>query len=649
MRSNESNVNLPTLFGNKIFRVPNYQRGYAWGERQLTELWDDIDEIVQKDNGKFMIHYTGVISLKEVDPNDIPSEDQWIFDDGFNFYDVVDGQQRLTSLVILLNEIIRAYSRVDPEKQNRLRNIYICKRSKEKKIYSFSYYDNNNNLPVLLKDIYEDDNVVSSENNNVYTYNLRYARDFFRSKISKISEDELNIILNKLQTALVFDIKYIDDELSVQAVFETMNNRGKPLTTLEKLKNRLLYLTTKLNENDETEKTQLAKKINDAWGKIYDYLGKNPDPAKVLDEDEFLSAHLSLIRRPTEYVFSEQAAEQKVFQMFCNKAEKYPLDFGRDVEENTELEEKVSYSKIEKYVIDISSFVPYWYKVMNSGILSIKKILCLNASKEMKLFLATLLSKEDTNKELVADCLDLVNNILFRNSIPGLWILDERTFASYARDLHNEDINLEELYKKLIDSLNAPCNKESMIHQFRGLFEYIRGNKGYHRWVGLKYFLFEYEDWLMSENNEFDRHLDWDNFDSISIEHILPQKWDINWSAEMNEYLKGREFDDNERDMAEKIIINTLGNLTLLRDRKNSSLQNDGWDKKRKRYSTGSFNEIEISKNESWNEYTILNRGKKLVHFMEEKIKGLSLSDSEMDEMLFYQKKYLPKRLDTQQ
>ena len=102
--------------------------------------------------------------------------------------------------------------------------------------------------------------------------------------------------------------KYIDNELSVQAVFETMNNRGKQLTILEKLKNRLLFLAAKLDVDDGDIEI-LTSKINDAWRIIYDCLGKNPN--NMLDEDEFLSAHLTLIRKPTDYVFSEQVAEKK--------------------------------------------------------------------------------------------------------------------------------------------------------------------------------------------------------------------------------------------------------------------------------------------------------------------------------------------------
>jgi uncharacterized protein with ParB-like and HNH nuclease domain len=128
----------------------------------------------------------------------------------------------------------------------------------------------------------------------------------------------------------------------VQAVFETMNNRGKKLSTLEKLKNRLIYLATKLSiQQGGIEK--LRKDINYAWGNIYTWLARNPK--QVLDEDTFLSAHLSLYRKSDDYVFSEEMAEKKVFEMFCNKAEKYQ-------------EDTVDYKKIACYILKLSELVP---------------------------------------------------------------------------------------------------------------------------------------------------------------------------------------------------------------------------------------------------------------------------------------------------
>jgi len=58
-------INLFELFNSRVFRIPDYQRGYAWQEKQLIELWDDLEEI-QSENGDFRKHYTGTIFLEEI-------------------------------------------------------------------------------------------------------------------------------------------------------------------------------------------------------------------------------------------------------------------------------------------------------------------------------------------------------------------------------------------------------------------------------------------------------------------------------------------------------------------------------------------------------------------------------------------------------
>ena len=60
MQTDASNVTLPGLFANKCFRIPNYQRGYAWGESQLNDLWDDIMDI-QKNGSKINVRNRNLI------------------------------------------------------------------------------------------------------------------------------------------------------------------------------------------------------------------------------------------------------------------------------------------------------------------------------------------------------------------------------------------------------------------------------------------------------------------------------------------------------------------------------------------------------------------------------------------------------------
>lgn len=94
---------LSLLFQNRLFRIPDYQRGYAWQQSQLIDFWDDIINL-QDDR----YHYTGLLSLKELKKKVISSwgEDIWMVDAGFKACHIVDGQQRLTTFIVLLNELI---------------------------------------------------------------------------------------------------------------------------------------------------------------------------------------------------------------------------------------------------------------------------------------------------------------------------------------------------------------------------------------------------------------------------------------------------------------------------------------------------------------------------------------------------------------
>ena len=93
-------LSLQDLFHDRIFRVPSYQRGYAWEKQQVGEFWDDLALL---DSSRR--HYTGTIVLYQ------PTNARKVEDNEGTHYveaDVVDGQQRLTTIVLLLNEISQA-------------------------------------------------------------------------------------------------------------------------------------------------------------------------------------------------------------------------------------------------------------------------------------------------------------------------------------------------------------------------------------------------------------------------------------------------------------------------------------------------------------------------------------------------------------
>ena len=98
-------LSLSEIFNNKIFRIPDFQRGYSWEERQLDDFWEDIQNLSPN-----KVHYIGLLTVEPIKESDISNiekweDDLWLLKKGMSAYYVIDGQQRLTTLIILLHEI----------------------------------------------------------------------------------------------------------------------------------------------------------------------------------------------------------------------------------------------------------------------------------------------------------------------------------------------------------------------------------------------------------------------------------------------------------------------------------------------------------------------------------------------------------------
>ena len=95
---------LDSLFKEKIFRIPDYQRGYAWQHEQLKDFWEDLINLSGDRS-----HYTGVLTLKLIPVRDIAdsAKEFWLVDDhSYRVHHIVDGQQRLTTFIIFLQAFV---------------------------------------------------------------------------------------------------------------------------------------------------------------------------------------------------------------------------------------------------------------------------------------------------------------------------------------------------------------------------------------------------------------------------------------------------------------------------------------------------------------------------------------------------------------
>ena len=142
----------------------------------------------------------------------------------------------------------------------------------------------------------------------------------------------LRSIYRTLTKRFLLNEYIIKDEFDVFVAFETMNNRGKTLSDLELLKNRLIYLTTLYTdaELDPAERKDLRDSINDAWKEVYFQLGRNK--SKPLNDNDFLRAHWMMY-----FKFSRQTGRDYI--MFLLEEQFAPQRVHRKVVQRVELEE----------------------------------------------------------------------------------------------------------------------------------------------------------------------------------------------------------------------------------------------------------------------------------------------------------------------
>ena len=104
-------LTLSKIFTERLFRIPDYQRGYAWTDKQLQDFWNDLEQLGIGHN-----HYIGVLTLEDVHPEIYNKweDDLWIINSkNYQPYFVVDGQQRLTTSIILIQSILERINNND--------------------------------------------------------------------------------------------------------------------------------------------------------------------------------------------------------------------------------------------------------------------------------------------------------------------------------------------------------------------------------------------------------------------------------------------------------------------------------------------------------------------------------------------------------
>lgn len=614
---------LSEIFNNRIFRIPDFQRGYSWDERQLDDFWEDLQNLHPN-----KIHYIGLLTVEPISNSDIQNvekwkDDLWLLKKGMTAYYVIDGQQRLTTLIILLHEILRTFSEDEGinfgSKSEWTERFLYRSFNQIYKSFVFGYEKDNPSDEFFKTRILEQESSEADKYpETLYTANLMFAKEYFAGKLKNLSRERKEEIFDKAVNKLKFNYYEIDDSLDIYVTFETMNNRGKDLSHLELLKNRLIYLSTLLHESDDT-KSRLRKDINETWKTVYEYLGKNKE--NPLDDDVFLFNHWIMY-------YTYDRSQSDVYADFLLK---------RKFTAKNVLNGLLTINDIKDYIDSLAKCVKKWYYIYNieqsdyserikEQIQKLDRV-GMGAFPPMIMAVFTKESRED----LIWDFLDACERFNFL------------VFAISHRSSNTQNSNIyrmtREYYMGDTDIVTITASIDFLTdgedeNYYRGWFDlerfrnhikelFLKNDKdGFYSWNGLRYFLYEYELYLQNNANTKVR---WEDFSKRSkedtIEHIYPQSATGEYWKERFGYLKPTE---------KRLYLNSLGNLLLLSRKKNSTLQNFDFERKKCLknkdgkdigYYNGSYSEIEVSKQTEWTPEQIKERGLLMLQFMEDRWK----------------------------
>jgi uncharacterized protein with ParB-like and HNH nuclease domain len=228
------------LVGNgKVFRVPAYQRDYAWGEENWEDLWEDIQQLRLNPE---LQHYMGAIVVDSKNKQELV---------------VIDGQQRLATLAIfslaVISEIVQlANSGVDAvnnlERAATLRNKYVGEKDPASLMESSKLKLNQNDDPFFQEYLIQMNPPLHPKALRGSNKLLWNCFEFFKVKLAELpiadrnGESYANLLNRDIAQRLLFIQISVDDEMNAYTVFETLNARGLELSATDLLKNYLYSL-----------------------------------------------------------------------------------------------------------------------------------------------------------------------------------------------------------------------------------------------------------------------------------------------------------------------------------------------------------------------------------------------------------------------
>ena len=255
-------LSLSKLLDGRIFRIPEYQRAYSWTSHQRKDLFSDIEKTHAKgsDEGHFM---AALVCLRR---NTLT-----LATDEYHEMEVVDGQQRLTTLIILLNAVylsLDSENKVEKRIQHELKDLLVKAEGDELLLIQTNHDSSFHFTNFLRKGTAPTPNTAKTAADREILEAIEDCKAF----VSKWKEGGATLpeLVALLKNRLFFLLHEINDEKTVYTVFEVLNSRGLEVSWLDRLKSILMGAAFELKKANH--KGVIAE-LHNTWRDIYTVIG----------------------------------------------------------------------------------------------------------------------------------------------------------------------------------------------------------------------------------------------------------------------------------------------------------------------------------------------------------------------------------------
>lgn len=255
-------VTLDQLLYGRLFRIPQYQRTYSWQKKQRQDLFEDIRRTwaVGNERPHFMATIVGLRREKRT----IMTRDHLVVE-------VVDGQQRITTLILLLKAIAKAIDRSDPvgERIGKELDNTLVKDDEATLLLLQTNHDISHYFADYLR---TGDHPPSESARTLADRELLSAMQDCEKFVTdwQIGGNSLEDLVSLLKNRLTFVFHEIGDEALVYTVFEVLNSRGLDVSWFDRLKSMLMALVF---EAETGNKNEIIEEVHQLWTDIYRCVG----------------------------------------------------------------------------------------------------------------------------------------------------------------------------------------------------------------------------------------------------------------------------------------------------------------------------------------------------------------------------------------